>query len=258
MAKRRKGKRPVRKGKAPLPKRKAPSAAKKTKTVKYTFLTKKGIPRKDERGRFVSKEDWALRSKEILRRLRSDVERERELARQKQTRQKEVERLRKARSKRVRTKTGRVKAAFKAETLPQQAKREFELQRDAALVDLGQLPTPHETSRIGQHQILLWRWFGPEAVDLAGDFIRELRNHFPPETLGRVAIGTNYGKDGRWVGTRTLPIDDTTQHGRDDMWWSLQRLTATVSGKVVMGDVDEGMNDVWVEVELIVPLKWKP
>lgn len=225
--------------------RKAPSAP------KFTFLTKKGQERRDERGKFVSKDDWTLRSREIQRRLASKVEREQELARLRKVRAKEVERLRAARYKRTRTKTGRTKAAFKAETEAQRSKRSSEVEADSVLIDLGILPEPTEISRVGNYRLAVWRWYGAEALDLAGEFLRVARDKYGDATMGRIAVGTNYGKHSQWVGTRTLPLHDKSQ--RDDLWWALQRLTATVSGKEVVGTPDDGMNEVWVEVELILP-----
>lgn len=228
------------------PKRRSPP-----KAPKFSYLTKKGVERRDERGHFVSREDWALRSREIQRRLASKVEREQELARLRKKRQKEVERLREARHKRTRTKTGRTKAAFKADTDAQRRKRESEVEADWASLAAGELPAPTEESRVGQYRVLLWRWYGADAIELAGEFIRAAKEEYGPSVMGRVAVGSGYGKDAQWVGTRTLPLYDSRQ--RDDLWWALQRLTATVSGKEVVGTPDDGMNDVWVEVELILP-----
>lgn len=242
MAKRKKSRAPKR--------RKTPVQPKKRKAARkpsFSFLTKKGVARKDERGRFVSKEDWALRQREIQRRLRSKVEREQELARLRKQRQKEVERLRESRRKRTRTKTGRVRAGFQAKTDRQREKLEESLEADSALVAAGITPEPHEVQNVGTYRLLFWKWFGPEAVELAGDFIRQARDTYGDDTKGRVAIGTGYDKNSQWVGTRTLPLYDPDK--RDDLWWALQSLLARVSGKAVV----EEEEDVWVEVELILP-----
>lgn len=229
----------------------APKRSRKTSKPSLSYLTRTGQERRNEQGRFISKDDWTLRSREIKRRLASKAEREQELYRLRQERAKEVARLQKARVKRTRTKTGKTKAAFKADTDAQRLKRELELQRDTALIDIGELPAPHESTKVGSYVLAVWRWYGDGAIDLAGEFLRAAREEYGDAVKGRVAVGTNYGKNGQWVGTRTLPLHDPRQ--RDDLWWALQRLTATVSGKEVIGTPDDGMNEVWAEVELILP-----
>lgn len=235
-----------------MAKQRKPTKTRKTrKAPALSYLTKKGTARRDERGHFVSVEDWKLRQREINRRLASKAEREQELYRLRQERQREVERLRKTRAKRTRTKSGKPKAAFRADTDRLRTAREEETEHDRALVDAGVIPKPTQTNKVGQYKLALWRWYGDGAVDLAGDFLREARHEYGDATKGRVAVGTNYGKNGRWVGTATLPLHDPSH--RNDLWWALQRCIATVSGKEVVGTPDDGMNEVWVEVELILP-----
>lgn len=216
----------------------------KAKSIKYSFLDKRGRQRRDERGHFVSKSNWVYRQREIQKRLSDKFERQKELERLREQRRKQVLRSRKQRLTKARTKTGRLKQLYK-----NREKAYGRYEEDSAVIGTGQIPDAHQLQRVGRHYIHRWVYFGSGALDLTTDFIIEGRSTLDGSTLGTVHVGTSYDrKRGQWVGTPTLPLQASYARGKD-LLSAWLHLLATQSGQNLFGSDKD--TDVWVEIELL-------
>lgn len=229
----------------PLKRRKQSKPVKPRKAVKQSYQTKSGRERRDNKGRFLSKEAYASRQKEISTRLANKYERAKELARQKEEARKWHSKERKKKAKRTRGKNGKLKSLYSNE-----AKANARLTRDSAVLSSGTLPRSHDRRKVGRYYLHYWVWFGSDATKSVEDFLTVARENLPGATLGRVAIGTSYSKkSGEWVGTATLPIKPQAAHQKNLLQAYFTLLTRD-SGQSVFGE--DADSEVWAEIELLL------
>jgi hypothetical protein len=233
------------KSRKPVKRSKSAKKTKPRKAVKQSYQTKGGRERRDNKGRFLSKDAYAARQNEIGKRLSSKYERAKEQARQKEEARKWHVAERKKKASRTRGKNGKLKSLYSNES-----KGQSRLERDSDTLSIGVLPASHDKRKVGRYYLHYWVWYGSDAVKAVEDFLTTARENLPGATLGRVAIGTSYSKKhGDWVGTATLPIKPHASH-RKNLLQAYFTLLTRDSGQSVFGFDAEA--EVWAEVELLL------
>jgi hypothetical protein len=184
---------------------------------------------REANGRFLSRDDANARSKEEVERATDRQAARAKYSKQQQQRGFEVAMAHAQRQQRSQTKAGALKPAYKTKKQgkPQYAK-------------------PSKTTFFGKYRVRLYKFRNVRGLQVASEFVKRAAK-LTPKAVGRIAIGTGYGKAADWVGSRTEKLSR--------LWRWTQSVGMSPSDKLVFGEKGDKPRAVWTEVEIIDTVK---